>query len=337
MLPGRFLYLSRSIWGWQPFRYGACMRAELAIIEEIRRKSFQKNGFVRMGIGDDAAVLRPRADEELVLTTDFSLETVHFAQAHPPFAVGYRCLARGLSDIAAMGGRPLAAFLSLALSPEWVQNRAKLRDFLRGLHALAAEFGVVLAGGDTAGSPTDHTFADIIVVGAVRQGKALLRSGAQPGDGIYVTGSLGGAAVELQELLENPRAFQKAKPSDIHPHLFPRPRIDVGQKLVGIASACMDLSDGLSTDLHHLCTASGVGAVLHADALPLAATATLQQALHGGEDYELLFTSGKRVLRKLAGVPISRIGTVTDSTSVLLEERGRMRKLRRGGWEHLRA
>lgn len=312
------------------------MRGELAMIEEIRRKSLHSNSFVRIGIGDDAAVLRPRRGEELVVTTDFSLESVHFAEFHPSFSVGYRCLARGISDVAAMGGRPLAAFLSIALSPKWAQNSTYMRDFLRGLHALAAQFDVVLAGGDTAGAPGPHTVADVIVIGAVPRGKALLRSGARPGDRIYVTGTLGGAAAELEALRSAPESFRKAKPNGTHPHLFPQPRVAVGRRLVGIASSCMDISDGISTDLRHLCKASGVGASLDAERLPLAAGATLEQALHGGEDYELLFTTSRRVPRSLAGVPVTEIGRITEDKAVRLVRDGRQKLLRRGGWEHLK-
>lgn len=308
---------------------------ELDLIREIRRKSLRNSDFVRFGIGDDAAVLRPRKGEDLVVTTDFSLEDVHFADFHPPFAAGYRCLARGLSDVAAMGGRPLAAFLSLALSAAWVQNRTKTREFLRGLHAVADQFGVVLAGGDTAGAPGKHTVADIIVVGAVPRGKALLRSGARPGDAIYVTGRLGGAAAEFEALRADPEAFRRAKPDETHPHLFPQPRIAVGHRLLKLASACMDVSDGLSTDLHHLCEASGAGAVLHADVIPLAPHSTLDQALHGGEDYELLFTSRQSVPRKISGVDVTKIGIVTEEKKLFLFQNGRERRLRRGGWEHL--
>ncbi|WP_263417778.1 thiamine-phosphate kinase [Terriglobus albidus] len=308
---------------------------ELDLIREIRRKSLRNSEFVRFGIGDDAAVLRPRKGEDLVITTDFSLEDVHFADFHPPFAAGYRCLARGLSDVAAMGGRPLAAFLSLALSPAWAEDRTKTREFLRGLHVVADQFGVVLAGGDTAGAPGKHTVADIIVVGAVPWGKALLRSGARPGDGIYVTGRLGGAASEFEALLANPEAFRRAKPDGMHPHLFPQPRIAVGLRLLRLASACMDVSDGLSTDLHHLCEASGVGARIHADVVPLAPHSTLDQALHGGEDYELLFTSRRSVPRRISGVEVTKIGIVTEGKKVSLVQNGHERRLRPGGWQHL--
>jgi len=193
----------------------------------------------------------------------------------------------------------------------------------------------VLAGGDTAGAPGKHTLADIIVVGAVPRGKALLRSGARPGDAIYVTGRLGGAAAEFEALRANPEAFRRAKPDKTHPHLFPQPRITVGHRLLKLASACMDVSDGLSTDLHHLCEASGVGAGLQADVLPLAPNSTLDQALHGGEDYELLFTSRRSVPRRINGVEVTKIGIVTEDKSVSLIQNGRKWRLRRGGWQHL--
>src|SRR5207248_3437210 len=223
-----------------------------------------KNGRVVTGIGDDCAVLRLPAGHDLLTTTDFSLENVHFRRAwHPAESVGHRCLARGLSDIAAMGGEPIAAFLSLALPVKLPQ--AWVDGFTKGLLKLAREFGVVLAGGDTAQSPAG-ILADIIVLGSVPKNQAVLRSGARPGDRIYVTGSLGGSAAALDLL------FSKRKelaPKQFPKHFFPQPRIQQGQFLrsKNIASTMIDISDGLSTDLNHICEESGVGAELWAEAI----------------------------------------------------------------------
>jgi thiamine-monophosphate kinase len=358
------------------------MNSERELIDGIRRQALQKlsNGAgrslstLRVGIGDDCAVLRPKNQTDLTVTTDFSLENVHFRRDwHPPQSVGHRCLARGLSDLAAMGARPEAAFLSLALPrslpPSW------RRGFFKGLLALAALHSVPLAGGDLAESTSAAglVLADIVLVGSVPRGRALLRSGARPGDRIYVTGMLGGAALELRALelrgLEL-RGLAKS-PSRLpnrrnmwHPHFYPEPRVDIGRQLMlkRMATAAIDLSDGLSTDLAHLCEESGVHARIFADAIPLAPGATLADALHGGEDYELLFTARPKtkVPAELCGLPIYAIGTIvaaprktdppapsqqrpkqtskptktTQPRITLVSSAGREQALRPAGWQH---
>ncbi|HLM83228.1 MAG TPA: thiamine-phosphate kinase, partial [Terriglobales bacterium] len=206
---------------------------------------------MRTGIGDDCAVLRFPPGNDLLVTTDFTIEKVHFRRDwHRPEMVGERCLTRGLSDIAAMGGKPQAAFLSLAvpsdLPQKWVDR------FLKGLLDLAEEFKLPLAGGDTAES-AGGIQADIVVVGSVPKGKAVLRSGAKPGERIYVTGELGGSAAVLARLAES-----KPVGAEYFRHFRPRARVSVGQRLRrrGAASAMIDLSDGLSTDLEHICQES---------------------------------------------------------------------------------
>jgi thiamine-monophosphate kinase len=212
---------------------------ELALIETIRRRvgDVRSGSGLRLGIGDDCAILRPRPGHEICVTTDFTLENRHFRRAwHPPESVGHRCLARGLSDLAAMGAEPMAVFLSLAiparLPAAWVDR------FLHGFLALARRYRVPLAGGDTAESPAigrshdGFIVADVVAVGEVPRGKALLRSGARDGDAIWVTGALGGAAAELHALEKNPhrfRAFTRA--SAAHPHLYPEARLAVGRRL----------------------------------------------------------------------------------------------------------
>lgn len=292
-----------------------------------------------IGIGDDCAVIPiPRGHQALV-TTDFSLESVHFKRAwHPAESVGYRCLARGLSDIAAMGGEPVAAFLSIALPRSLPQGWVDA--FLRGLLKLAAEFKVSLAGGDTAESP-GGVLADIVVLGSVPKGKAVLRSGASPGDKIYVTGNLGASAAILDLL-----SRKKIRPADAPRHFYPMPRIEVGRFLrkTRLASAMIDISDGLSTDLGHLCKESRVGAEIQAGAIPVgmvgkpARKVELRFALHGGEDYELLFTvpRGKRVPSRIAGVAVTQIGQVTRGRGAFLERDGAKKRLPAQGWEHFR-
>ena len=334
---------------------------ELALIERIRHRAVQIRATpeLELGIGDDCAILHPQMGEELVVTTDFCLEDRHWTRAwNPPASVGHRTLARGLSDLAAMGARPVAAFLSLALPTETARDRGWVDEFLDGLHALASEHGMPLAGGDTSESPSAHVLADIVCLGAVPRGTALRRSGARAGDALYCTGTLGGSFAERSGLAEKVSKASVSSPAETsrtagkhHPFLYPEPRLEIGLvlRMRGFATACMDLSDGLSTDLHHLCEASGVGAEVELSRLPasrwlrgLASEQRLDAMLHGGEDYELLFTAAPevRMPRRVAGVPITRIGKMTRrprsrSAVFTVGTDGRQPLLQRG-WEHLR-
>jgi thiamine-monophosphate kinase len=316
--------------------------AEKALIRRLGREVAKRGGAgtaLRVGMGDDCAVIQVPRGQQALVTTDFSLEDIHFKRAwHPAESVGYRCLARGLSDIAAMGGEPLAAFLSLALPPRLPQRWVD--EFLRGLLRLAGEFAVPLAGGDTAESP-GGILADIVVLGSVPTGKAVLRSGARAGDRIFVTGELGASAATVAMLARQ----RKLRPAEFPAHFYPRPRIEVGRFLreKGLASAMIDISDGLSTDLGHICEDSGVGAEVEAQSIPLGRVARrkvdLHFALHGGEDYELLFTVplGKRVPKRIAGVAVGQIGQVMRGEGVILKDgESGGRRLRALGWEHFR-
>jgi thiamine-monophosphate kinase len=328
---------------------------EREILKGVRAHAARAaRGALRVGIGDDAAVLSLRSGEELVVTTDFSLEDVHFRRGwHPPEAVGHKCLARGLSDIAAMGARPIAVFLSLAAPKELTRVSkdgsgvgAWLDRFYRGLLLLAERWQVPLAGGDLAQAPGgahSRVATDIIVLGAVERGRALLRSGASAGDLLYVTGTLGGAAAELRALLRSPARYRSAiVDTPEHPHFFPQPRINVGRALVRrrLATAAIDISDGLSVDLEHLCEESNLRAEVDAALLPLGAGATLNDALHGGDDYELLFTADPhiQVPRSIAGVPVRRIGRMLGKKSgkprMMLTNDGRKAELKPEGWQH---
>lgn len=303
---------------------------EKALIARIRRQSRVWPG-IAQGIGDDCAVLRPPKNHEILVTTDFSLEGVHFRRDwHTPEVVGHRCLTRGLSDIASMGGQPLAAFLSLALPKnlpqKWVDR------FFRGFLTLANRHKVALAGGDIAQSRTG-ILADIIVVGTVPKGKAILRSNAKPGDLIYVTGELGSAAA-LHEFMKGRKPSAKKYPR----HFSPEPRLKVGQFLreKNLATAMIDLSDGLSTDLAHICEESKVGAKLFAEAIPRGKN-SLDLALHSGEDYELLFTASKKskIPKSIAGVSITHIGEITrDQKMILINDKNQPTKLKPQGWQH---
>jgi thiamine-monophosphate kinase len=233
---------------------------ELELVERLRGLSGKGRGVIR-GIGDDCAVFRPRAGEDLLLKTDQLIESIHFPGTMSPAVIGERALARALSDIAAAGGDPRCCLVALAVprtkSKQWILS------FFRGLLRLGTRTGTVLAGGDLAHDAKVH--CSVMVVGAVKRGQALTRSGARPGDQLYVSGHLG-------------------KPWDQEIV----PRLAIGRKLAGKATACIDLSDGLSLDLHRLCKESRIAAKV--DRIPLVRGATLERALHGGEDYELLFT-----------------------------------------------
>jgi thiamine-monophosphate kinase len=238
----------------------------------------------------------------LLVTTDLCIEDVHFRRAwHPAAAVGHRCITRGLSDIAAMGGQPLACFLSLGLPKDLPQSW--INGFLRGLLAQAQRFKIPLAGGDI--SSARQITADIVVTGQLPAGTAILRSGSRPGDRIYVTGSLGGSAATLKQLF----AGKKIKPARSNPHFYPIPRIVAGAWLRkrSLATAMIDLSDGLSVDLAHICEESRVSAIVEADKIPIGRDADLALGLHGGEDYELLFTVPRRakVPARIASIAVT--------------------------------
>ena len=310
---------------------------EKLLIERIRRAAGRGSRSAGVGIGDDCAVLRLPRGHEVLVTTDFSLEDVHFRHEwHPADSVGHRCLARGLSDIAAMGGVPRAAFLSLALPPDLTQKWVD--QFVGGLLRLAKRYSVPLAGGDTAQSPAG-ILADIVVLGSAPAGKAILRCGAKPGDLLYVTGTLGSSAAALNRL----RDGEKLRPRSHPKHFYPEPRIAIGQFLreKKLVSAMIDISDGLSTDLGHICDESGVGAVIYTDSLPivrgLPVDHALEFALHGGEEYELLFTArpDRRIPKQIAGVPITQIGEIVGGRQMKLAKAdGRTEILRPAGWEH---
>ncbi len=312
---------------------------ERQLIERIRRASANlRHPAVIQGIGDDCAVLRVPPGADLLVTTDMCVEGVHFRrQWHPAKSIGHRCLARGLSDIAAMGGDPLACFLSLALPSNLPQGW--VNDFMSGLLRLARQYRIPLSGGDT--SSAQKIAADIIVLGTVPIGQALLRFKSRPGDRICVTGELGGSAATLKQLYSG----KEIRSSTINRHFYPVPRLEVGRWLrkKKLVTSMIDISDGLSVDLAHICEESKVDGVLSLEALPMAKTADLLLALHGGEDYELLFTAPKSatVPERIAGVPITQIGEIRRKTSQkgtikTIDSVGRLKPLRSAGWEHFK-
>jgi thiamine-monophosphate kinase len=281
------------------FQAGPSSEAEL--LEAIRRRARLPAGSgLALGIGDDCAIFRPRgAPEDLLFTTDLLVEDVHFHHdTHPPAALGHKALARGLSDIAGMGGVPRFCLLSLAAGSR--ADRRWIDRFYDGLLRLARSSSVPLAGGDLARA--DNTACDIVVCGAVPRGSALRRDGARAGDAIYVSGRLGGSALGLERRAG--KAWLR--------HLRPEPRLKLGvflRERMG-ASAAMDLSDGISMDLPRLALASGLEAAIEPP--PRFPGATPEQALHGGEDYELLFTVRPRVQvpARFENIPLTRLGVL---------------------------
>lgn len=301
------------------------------------------------GIGDDATLFRPHAHRQTILSCDWFLEGTHFLRGkHPPDSVGWKCLARALSDIAAMGGKPRCFLLSLTL-PASLTGRW-LNEFLRGLGRASAKFRCPLAGGDT--TSRDDVLINVTVVGEVQTGIAALRSGARPGDLLYVSGRLGEAEMGLQ-LLTGGKGSANRKNPLIRKHLYPEPRLSLGQWLAANcwASAMMDLSDGLSTDLHRLCVASGVGARVTASTIPRIQSSSshfrraanhLRLALDGGDDYELLFTvrpnRATSLPRSFRGVPVTPIGVTTSGNQIVLtDENGREAPLQARGWDPFRS
>ncbi len=312
---------------------------------------------MRLGIGDDAAVLAPGRNTEWVLSCDAFLDGVHFlAQSYPADSVGYKSLVRAASDLAAMGAQPRIFFLTLGLPARL--TREWLDEFLRGMGRAARLLGMRLAGGDTTKSGT--VSISITVLGEVARGQAVTRSGARPGDILYVSGKLGRAQLGL-ELAKSGGHGALAKTLRKHsgllqPHLYPKIRIELGAWLARhrVASALMDISDGLSTDLARMCGASGVGARVWAERIPCVkippASAgmvrklrldPMQMALHGGEDYELLFTVPRNKAQRLRSAPdfpeLTAIGEIERGKRItLVGSDGRGKRLDPGGWDPFR-
>jgi len=316
---------------------------ENALVVRIEHKFVsRKTKVLPLAFGDDAALWSPSPGHETVLTCDWFLEGSHFLRdKHPPEAVGWKCLARAVSDIAAMGGKPRCFLLSLALPKNLTGNW--LNAFLRGLRRASRALRCELAGGDT--TRHDKVLISITVIGEVHRQRAILRSGAKPGDAIYVSGTLGEAEFGLRQF-RGRRGFTHVTNVAVRKHLYPEPRLALGQWLAEnrLATAMMDLSDGLSTDLPRLCAASRVGARVDANSLPVTGLASSlvsrELALHGGDDYELLFTvragNGARLPRKFRGLALTRIGEITRGKKILLNADGRIEALRPGGWDPFR-
>lgn len=309
---------------------------ERALIERIRARFPPAPKFVIVGIGDDAAVVEPDRNRLEVLTTDCQVEGVHFDQTFVGAAdIGHKALAVNLSDLAAMGATPRVALLSLVLPPAFPV--AGVDALVDGMAALAARARIAIVGGNIARSP-GPLIVDVTATGSVHSRRVLTRGGARAGDDLYVTGALGGAAAGLRLLRQGARSAGLA----VDRYRRPEPRLKFGV-LLGrnrAARACVDLSDGLADGVRQIGEASGVGAIIDADALPIEDGATLRDALGGGEDYELLFAVSPRQrgrlkhARRLAGdLAVTRIGRVTADRAVLLSRNGSIEELP-AGFEH---
>jgi thiamine-monophosphate kinase len=293
---------------------------------------------LRLGIGDDCAVLRPMSSlVEIVLTTDQLIENKHFIMSrHPAGALCRKLLARGLSDIAAMGAEPTWLLLSLGL-PEWA-NDGWLEHFFdemfQSIEAFNPQGELRLAGGDL--SAAERFTAHVTAGGEAPAGRVLTRSGARPGDRLYVSGSLGGSSAGLEKVLAG--AVDPSDPATDR-HLRPTPRSALGVALRETgATAAIDISDGLSSDLARLAGASAVQAVIEMERVPVFEGASIRQALHGGEEYELLFTAPpeSRIPSRMAGVAITPIGEMVAGDGVLLSAAGELSPLAPQGFDHFR-
>jgi thiamine-monophosphate kinase len=293
---------------------------EGGLIQRIRAQ-FQDSGVV-LGIGDDTAVLDFPEGHSILFCSDLVAEDAHFIRGlHPADSIGYKAVAVNVSDVGAMGGVPMHFVISLAapgdLDVEWVDG------FYSGIARACQEFKVSLVGGDS--STAKSIFVDVAMVGRVKTGCEIRRSGAKAGDKIYVTGALGGSARGLQLLrsgVSNDPAVQK--------HLYPQPRHEIGAAVALKAHSMIDVSDGLSTDLGHILEESKVSARIYMNRIPAASGATLDQVLHGGEEYELLVTAS-------ANIPLIEIGEILPSTGenqILLVDGSRESVLTPKGWQH---
>jgi thiamine-monophosphate kinase len=314
---------------------------ERALIERIRVRIPAPPSYVIVGIGDDAAVVEPDRNALEVLTTDCQVEGVHFDQAFVAAAdIGHKALAVNLSDVAAMGAAPRIALLSLVLPPEWpVANVDALLD---GMLSLAGRARTSIVGGNISRSP-GPLIVDVTVAGSVHRRRVLTRAGARAGDELYVTGRLGGSAAGLRMLsaaAASPlRRDELATDKCVMRYLRPEPRTRFGVMLGRnrAASACVDLSDGLADGVRQIGEASGLGAIVDVESLPVERGATLRDALAGGEDYELLFAISSRmrsrlksVQRLVKGLEVTRIGRLTSERAMVLSRNGTTEPLPQG-------
>ena len=335
-------------------------KREMALNADSSSSVFPDPSSLSCGIGDDAAVIKQLTGRDTVITTDLLVEESDFRRdSTQPRLLGHKALAVSLSDIAAMGAQPRWALLSIGI-PLDIWDSDFVDQLYEGFFALAERYDVRLIGGDVSRTP-EKIVIDSIVLGECRSGYAVARAGAKPGDHLFVTGLLGASAAGLR-LMERGARLQKLGASDddsrsieqlLLRQLRPEPRVGWGLVLgqEGLASSMIDLSDGLSSDLHHLCQESRVGAVIESAQIPVdplvaelagrRALDPLILALNGGEDFELLFTVSPENISKLPtkvdGVSITQIGQIKKaSEGVCVAEGSRVWSLKSGGWDHFK-
>ena len=327
---------------------------EFGLIRNIQRLSLRKSSSALIGIGDDAAALKVSSSKTLLVTTDMLLEEIHFDFSFTDFhSLGWKSAAANLSDIAAMGGVPRYCLTSIGI-PDHISVE-QIKDFYRGFHSLMKTHKTVLVGGDTCRSGQGMVIS-VTVLGEVDKKNLLSRAGAKPGDRVFVTGTLGDSAAGLEILKKRAKGQGgMVKGAEVRKliakHLRPVPRAAEGRTIArsGCASAMIDISDGLSSDLAHICEQSGVGAEIHSDRIPISPALmklsggltmpALFYALSGGEDYELLFTVPPRKTKRLQslGIPVTEIGAVKRGKALMLvDDTGRKNTLQATGYDHFR-
>jgi thiamine-monophosphate kinase len=304
---------------------------EGGLIRHIRERFGAKARELPVGIGDDAAVIDIPRGSSLVFCSDLVAENSHFIrELHPPASVSYKAIAANVSDVAAMGGVATHFLISLATPPDldwtWIEG------FFHGAESACRQFDITLAGGDS--SASDRIFVDVSMIGRVKAGQAVRRSGAKVGDAIYVTGKLGSSALGL-ELLKAGDTQNTA----VKRHLYPEPRYKVGPAASGQAHAMIDISDGLSTDLTHILEESKVSARVYKDRLPAWPGAEDRHVLHGGEEYELIITGPSDLPKMIEDVPLTPVGEIIESEmshQAFLIEGTRESALHPQGWQHFK-
>jgi len=303
---------------------------EGGFIRRIRQRFGPKTAHWPVGIGDDAAVIDLPSGYSLVFCSDLLAENTHFIRdLHPADSIAYKAVASNVSDVAAMGGTATHFLISLAVPGDL--DWSWFEVFFEGLENASRQFNVALAGGDSASA--EHIFLDVSMVGCVRQGQAVRRSGAKAGDGIYITGMLGSSALGLERLRAG-----KTNDAAVTRHLFPEPRYAVGSAVADKAHAMIDVSDGLSVDLNHILEESKVSARIYKDRLPIWPGAEANHALHGGEEYELIVVAPE-LPASIVGIPLTRIGEIIESSmehQTFLIDGTTESVLFPRGWQHFR-
>lgn len=298
---------------------------EFSLIEKYFVKQ-TNNPEIITGCGDDAAVIKTPPNQVLVTSVDTMVCGVHFFEWAPAHAIGYKALASNLSDLAAMGATPSWFTLAITLP---VIDKAWLTGFSKGLFDCAGEYNIDCIGGDTTKGPLTIT---IQVGGYAKQENILHRNGAIPGDKIYLGNPIGGAAYALEKIKQTDN---RADSKLLEYLYYPKPQLELGQALRGIASSAIDISDGLAADLNHILKTSGVGAVIEADKIPLGNSETkLEHALYGGDDYVLCFTIPGTVRNTVGPFDVYPIGEITEKPGILLIQNGTYKQLSPNGWKH---